>query len=111
MIPSRPSLRRLLHTTIFSAVPPNRHGTPRNNTVEGARKIRFHLGELLPKNQVSVNRELIEKKNKKYTTINLRTFFYTTMINAVSYHRRGTPRNNTDEGTTQNLLSSKRIAD
>ena len=39
---------------------------------EGTRKICFHLSELLPKNQVSVHRELIERKNKKYTTINLR---------------------------------------
>ena len=62
---TRPSLRWPPYTTIFNAASPNRRGTPRNNPVEGARKTRIHPSELLPKNQVSVHRGLIERKKQK----------------------------------------------
>ena len=42
-------------------------GTPLNNTDEGARKILIHPSKFLPKNQVWVHRELIERKKTKNT--------------------------------------------
>ncbi len=65
---------------------------------------------MLPKNQVSVHRELIEREKQKLHNNQTENFYLHNNNNTVSYHYRGIPSNNMDEGITQNLLSFKRIA-
>ena len=59
----------LLH--IFNVAVYHQRGTPRNNPVEGARKIRIHPSELLPKNHVGKSKSKLREKMYKHTTINL----------------------------------------